>query len=109
KLDDQAISGIVRGETIFVSGAGGSIGSELCRQLCLFGPATLLLVEQAENSLFHIHRQLLAEFPHIKVVPCVADICDEARVKQIFADWRPSVVFHAAAHKHVPLMQWNTG
>src|SRR5438132_5860991 len=109
KLDNQAIAGIVRGRTVLVSGAGGSIGSELCRELCRFAPANLLLVEQAENGLFHIHRELLQQFPHVKVVPCIADICDQARVKQLFAAWRPSVVFHAAAHKHVPLMEWNPG
>jgi FlaA1/EpsC-like NDP-sugar epimerase len=109
KLDNRAIAGIVKGRTVLVSGAGGSIGSELCRELCRFGPANLLLVEQAENGLFHIHRELLQQFPHVKVVPCIADICDQARVKQLFGAWRPSVVFHAAAHKHVPLMEWNPG
>src|SRR5262249_19614260 len=60
-------------------------------------------------GLFHLHRQLLLEFPHVSLVPCIADICDRTRVQQIFACWRPSVVFHAAAHKHVPLMEWNPG
>src|SRR5438105_4304546 len=91
KLDNQAIAGIVKGRTVVVSGAGGSIGSELCRELCFFNPATLLMVEQAENGLFHIHRQLLQQFPHVKLVPCIADICDQARMKQLFAAWRPSV------------------
>jgi len=108
-LDNQAIANIVRGHTILVSGAGGSIGSELCREVCRHGPKRLLLVEQAENSLFHIHRQLVADFPKVSLVPCVADICDRARIEQVLATWRPHVVFHAAAHKHVPLMEWNPG
>jgi FlaA1/EpsC-like NDP-sugar epimerase len=108
-LDNQTIAKIVRGRTILVSGAGGSIGSELCREVCRHGPKRLLLVEQAENSLFHIHRQLLPDFPEVSLVPCVADICDRARVEQVLAAWRPNVVFHAAAHKHVPLMEWNPG
>lgn len=108
-LDNQAIAKIVRGRTILVSGAGGSIGSELCREVCRHGPKRLLLVEQAENSLFHIHRQLVADFPKVSLVPCVADICDRARIEQVLAAWRPNVVFHAAAHKHVPLMEWNPG
>jgi len=66
-------------------------------------------VEQAENSLFHIHRQLIPDFPKVSLVPCVADICDRARIEQVLAAWRPHVVFHAAAHKHVPLMEWNPG
>ena len=108
-LDNQAIANIVRGHTILVSGAGGSIGSELCREVCRHGPKRLLLVEQAENSLFHIHRQLIPDFPKVSLVPCVADICDRARIEQVLAAWRPHVVFHAAAHKHVPLMEWNPG
>jgi FlaA1/EpsC-like NDP-sugar epimerase len=108
-LDNQAIGAMVRGQTIMVSGAGGSIGSELCRELCRYSPAVLLLVEQAENGLFHIHRRLSKEFAEVSLVPCVADICDRTRLEQLFARWRPSMVFHAAAHKHVPLMEWNPG
>src|SRR5438552_7319371 len=109
QLDNQAIAKIVRGRTILVSGAGGSIGSELCREVCRHGPKRLLLVEQAENSLFHIHRQLIPDFPKVSLIPCVADICDRARIEQVLAAWRPQVVFHAAAHKHLPMMEWNPG
>jgi FlaA1/EpsC-like NDP-sugar epimerase len=109
KIDAPAVAGFIRGRTILVTGAGGSIASELCRKLCGFGPGTLLLVEQAENNLFYIHRQLTHDFPDVAVVPFVADICDGPRMEEIFAAHRPEVVFHAAAHKHVPLMEWNPG
>ncbi len=108
-LETEAISGALKGSTVLVTGAGGSIGSELCRQICAFRPARLVLVEQAENSLFNIHRHLAALHPEVEVVPCIADICDEARVDAVLARERPSMVFHAAAHKHVPMMEMNPG
>lgn len=109
RLDPQAVAARVRGRKVLVTGAGGSIGSELCRVVCPFRPATLVLVEQAENSLFHVHRELRAAFPGVEVVPCVADICDVPRLREIFARRQPDVVLHAAAHKHVPLMEANPG
>jgi FlaA1/EpsC-like NDP-sugar epimerase len=109
KLDDRAISENLKGVTVLVTGAGGSIGSELCREICRFGPSTLILAEQAENCLFAINRELLCRFPHLNIAPCVADICDKKRMTQIFSRWQPAVVFHAAAHKHVPLMEENAG
>ena len=109
RLDCQAIAGIVRGRRVIVTGAGGSIGSELCREVCRFAPATLVLVEQAENSLFFIHRELIRDYPKVQVIPCVADICDEVRMDQILADFPATVLFHAAAHKHVPMMEANPG
>ncbi len=108
-LDAERISHFVRGRVVLVTGAGGSIGSELCRQIARFGPSRLLLVEQAENNLFHIHRHLVREFPDVPVVPCIADICDSRRLEAIFIDEKPHVVFHAAAHKHVPMMEENPG
>ena len=108
-LGSEGGADVVRGRTVLITGAGGSIGSELCREVCRLGPASLVLVEQAENSLFHIHRELCAHFPRIEVAPCVADVCDEGRMRQLFARHRPAVVFHAAAHKHVPLMESNPG
>ena len=108
-LDDELIGQGLRGKVVMVTGAGGSIGSELCRQLCLYGPARLLLVEQAENALYQIHRELPARFPDVQLVPCIADICDSKRLEQIFVQWRPDYLFHAAAHKHVPMMEWNPG
>jgi FlaA1/EpsC-like NDP-sugar epimerase len=108
-LDTESISAFVRSRVVLVTGAGGSIGSELCRQVCRFGPQKVVLVEQAENNLFHIHRALVREFPDVVVTPCIADICDTKRIEAIFAEERPQVVFHAAAHKHVPMMEENPG
>jgi FlaA1/EpsC-like NDP-sugar epimerase len=108
-LDIAAIAGIVKGRTVLITGAGGSIGSELCRVVCRFQPATLVLVEKAENNLFHINWQLSEEFPGVKLAPCVADVGDGPRMDQILAEHAPAAVFHAAAHKHVPLMEANPG
>ncbi len=109
QLDMDVISAAMKGHVVMVSGAGGSIGSEICRQVCRFEPAALLLVERAENNLFHIHRELAPLHPDVVLVPCVADVGDEARMTEIFEAHRPTVVFHAAAHKHVPMMEWNPG
>ena len=109
QLDSTCIAAVVRGRTVMITGAGGSIGSELCREVCRFAPATLVLVEQAENSLFESHRQLIRQFPELAIIPCIADICDATRMGQIFSKHRPAVVFHAAAHKHVPMMESNPG
>ncbi|MBX7097257.1 MAG: polysaccharide biosynthesis protein [Myxococcaceae bacterium] len=108
-LDQRSIQELLEGRVVMVTGAGGSIGSELCRQLARFKPSQVVLVEQAENALFEIHRELLARFPGVALVPCIADICDLKRMEQIFQRHRPSVVLHAAAHKHVPMMEWNPG
>jgi len=108
-LDNNAINAFVRSRVVLVTGAGGSIGSELCKQVARFGPRKIILVDQAENNLFHIHRALVREFPDVPVVPCVADICDTKRMETIFAAEKPHVVFHAAAHKHVPMMEENPG
>ncbi len=109
QLNSDAISTLVAGRTIMVTGAGGSIGSEICRQVLKFRPKTLLLVEQAENSLFLIEQEFKALRTETHVVPCIADITDRARMQQVFAAHRPAVVFHAAAHKHVPMMEFNPG
>ncbi len=108
-LDLEAIAGVIKGRTVLITGAGGSIGAELCRVVCGFGPAALVLVEKAENNLFHVNWELSEKFPGVQLVPCVADVGDAARVDQILARYRPTAVFHAAAHKHVPLMEWNPG
>ncbi len=97
----------LRDQPVLVTGAGGSIGSELCRQVAAYRPSRLVLVERAENNLFEIHSELRGAFPDLDVVPCVADITDVPRVTQVFRDNRPLIVFHAAAHKHVPMMEWN--
>jgi FlaA1/EpsC-like NDP-sugar epimerase len=107
KLNTESVAGVVRGQPVLVTGAGGSIGSELCRQVAAYRPSQLVLVERAENNLFEIHSELCGRFPDLEVVPCVADITDVPRVTQVFRDHRPLIVFHAAAHKHVPMMEWN--
>lgn len=108
ELDASAVSEELRGRVVMVTGAGGSIGSELCRQVLPFSPARLVLVERAENALFDIHREL-ARSGSIDVAPCVADVGDRDRMQALFVQHRPDVVFHAAAHKHVPMMEWNPG
>lgn len=108
-LDEDEIERSITDRTVLITGAGGSIGSELCRQAARFAPARLILVERFENSLFEIHRELVAAFPDLAIEPCVADLCDAPRMAQIFATRRPDVVFHAAAHKHVPMMELNPG
>jgi FlaA1/EpsC-like NDP-sugar epimerase len=109
ELDLDFIEAFVKEKTILVTGAGGSIGSEMCRQMCNFGPKLLLLIEQAENPLFYMERELNKEFPDISIKAVVCDITDKIRVEGIFETYRPQVVIHAAAHKHVPLMELNPG
>ena len=91
-----------------ITGAGGSIGSELSRQVLRFEPAKVLLFDHDENALFHIERELRVDHPGM-VVPLIGDITDRARVDQVMAEHRPNVVLHAAAHKHVPMMESNPG
>jgi FlaA1/EpsC-like NDP-sugar epimerase len=109
ELDTEAIARILQGKTVLITGAGGSIGSELCEIVCRFHPRTLILVEKAENNLFHVNWKLSEKFPDVARVPCVADICDVPRMEQILAAHQPEVLLHAAAHKHVPLMEGNPG
>jgi len=106
-LDNESISEELTGKTVMVTGAGGSIGSELARQVQRFSPANLLLVERAENALFDIDRELKAVDATHSIVSLVADVGDESRMRAIFDSYRPQVVIHAAAHKHVPLMESN--
>jgi FlaA1/EpsC-like NDP-sugar epimerase len=109
QLDIDLIEVFAKDKTILVTGAGGSIGSEMCRQVCNFNPKLLLLVEQAENPLFYIERELRRHFPNVTVVSIICNITDKTRVNQIFENHRPEVVIHAAAHKHVPMMELNPG
>jgi FlaA1/EpsC-like NDP-sugar epimerase len=109
ELDLDSIAAFVNGRRILVTGAGGSIGSELCRIVCRFGPASLVLVEHTENNLFHIHRELANGASGVEIIPRLADVCDHARMDQIFASYRPDMVLHAAAYKHVPMIEWNPG
>jgi FlaA1/EpsC-like NDP-sugar epimerase len=107
KLDLGGIAGYVTGKTVLVTGAGGSIGSELCRQIARFEPARLLLLGHGENSIYSIEMELSRRFPTLKLESVIADVQDERRIDEVFRMHRPEVVFHAAAHKHVPLMERN--
>jgi FlaA1/EpsC-like NDP-sugar epimerase len=106
-LDLTQVEEDLSGKTVLITGAAGSIGSELARQVAAFGPARLVLLEQAESNLYFTHLELRGLHPHLDVVPVIADICDERRVGQVFALHRPDYVFHAAAYKHVPMMEAN--
>lgn len=104
-LDDSSITQMICGKTVLVTGAGGSIGSEICRQVAHCAPARLLLVEQCEVLMFQIEQDLIARGFNDCIVPIIADIVDIQRMEEIFETYRPDIVFHAAAHKHVPLME----
>lgn len=104
-LDDTRISEMIAGQTVLVTGAGGSIGSELCRQIAAKSPGLLLLVDRSEPALFAIEQELRAAYPEIRIAPLAHDILDEQDMDGAFREFRPSLVFHAAAHKHVPLME----
>lgn len=105
KLDDAGLHRLLTGRTVLVTGAGGSIGSELCRQIARFSPETLLLLEAGEFALFQIEQEFSEHFPNIKIIPLAGDVRDSHRLDQIFQRFVPHVVFHAAAYKHVPLME----
>lgn len=105
QLDDAGLHQQLGGQVILVTGAGGSIGSELCRQICRFAPATLVLYESSELALYTIEQELSARFPQRDIVYLAGDVRDASRLEEAFSHYRPSVVFHAAAYKHVPLME----
>jgi FlaA1/EpsC-like NDP-sugar epimerase len=109
ELDEDVVGSSINNRVVLVTGAGGSIGSELCRQICRFGPQRLVLVERFENALFEIHRELASAFPQVPIDPRIADVCDAERMAYVFDAVKPEIVFHAAAHKHVPMMEWNPG
>ncbi|UNC93608.1 polysaccharide biosynthesis protein [Candidatus Contubernalis alkaliaceticus] len=106
-VDIDQIANYLNGETVLVTGAGGSIGSELCRQISRFHPRDLILLGRGENSIFEIHMELLLNNKDFNIVPVICDIKDTQAMENVFSLYRPTVVFHAAAHKHVPLMELN--
>jgi FlaA1/EpsC-like NDP-sugar epimerase/lipopolysaccharide/colanic/teichoic acid biosynthesis glycosyltransferase len=101
------VAEFLRSQRVLVTGAGGSIGAELARQVASFDPARLVLLDHAENGLYYVHNELKALYPSLPIEPVVADIRDADAVEQVHARFRPTVVFHAAAHKHVPLLEQN--
>ncbi|QDR82023.1 polysaccharide biosynthesis protein [Sporomusa termitida] len=105
KLDLEEIAGYLTGKRVLVTGAGGSIGSELCRQIAKLSPNQMILLGKGENSIYEIDRELRDTYSTFKIEPVIADIRDESRINHIFDRFKPQVVFHAAAHKHVPLME----
>jgi FlaA1/EpsC-like NDP-sugar epimerase len=109
ELDEDALGELLTDHLVMVTGAGGSIGSELARQAARFAPKRLVLVERAEPALWAIHRELTAAHPHLDVVPAMADVTDPVRIDALLAEHRPSTILHAAAHKHVPMMEENPG
>lgn len=106
KLDDTAVSKYIKDKTVLITGAGGSIGSEICRQVARMQPKKMLLLGKGENSIYEINQELQGTYPEIKKVPIIADVRDRERIKGIMDYFKPQVVFHAAAHKHVPLMEY---
>ena len=109
KLDMELVLKFLRGKRVMITGAGGSIGSELCRQVARLEPAQLSLVERSEFALFTIEQELRKTFPELKIIPRMCDICDAPRVEAVFEVDQPEILFHAAAHKHVPMMEYNPG
>ncbi|MFJ7847246.1 polysaccharide biosynthesis protein [Peribacillus sp. NPDC097206] len=108
ELDINGISEYVTDKTILVTGAGGSIGSEICRQICRFSPEKLILLGHGENSIYQIDMELRkVHAEHIDIIPIIADIQDRERIFEVIDHYRPHIVYHAAAHKHVPLMEYN--
>ena len=105
RLDQKKIGAYLKDQCVMVTGAGGSIGSELCRQICRYRPANLILFEQAETLLYHIDLELRQDFPQVDIVPLLADVRDMNQVDRTFARYRPQTVFHAAAYKHVPMLE----
>ena len=107
RVEIDRVGAYLRDEVVLVTGAGGSIGSELCRQIARVGPKQLILLDQAENALFEIRRELEHDRHFHRTVAVLADCKDAVRVREVFDEQRPAVVFHAAAYKHVPLMEEN--
>lgn len=104
-IETESIENFIKNKIILITGAAGSIGSELSRQISKFKPSLLLLLDQDETGIFNISKELRAKFPYLKIESLVLDICDEEEINRIFSGLKPTIVFHAAAYKHVPLME----
>ena len=109
RIDEDAIRAVVGGRTVLVTGAGGSIGSELCRIIARFNPGKIVLVERSENALFEIDRQIARRFPALARRAALHDVVDAESTLALFREEEPDIVFHAAAHKHVPMMEDHPG
>jgi FlaA1/EpsC-like NDP-sugar epimerase len=107
RIHEELIGQVLQGKRVLVTGAGGSIGRELCRQIARWQPASLVLLGHGENSIFEALLELKADYPALELIPVIADVRDAVRLEAVFGQHHPQVVFHAAAHKHVPLMQIN--
>ncbi len=107
QMETETLGEVLEDRVVMVTGAGGSIGSELCRQIARLNPQKLLILGHGENSIFNTLQSLLEGFSHIDIVPLIADVRDLPRLSVIFERWQPDIIFHTAAHKHVPLMENN--
>jgi FlaA1/EpsC-like NDP-sugar epimerase len=106
-IDTEAVAQMLRGKRVLITGAGGSIGGELCRQIARGAPSQMILLGHGENSIFHQSNELRAAFPLVLIETVIADVRDAPRVRAVMARYQPEIVFHAAAHKHVSLMETN--
>ncbi|MRR07489.1 MAG: polysaccharide biosynthesis protein, partial [Deltaproteobacteria bacterium] len=106
-LDEQGIGAYLTGKRVLVTGAAGSIGSEICRQVARFRPAKIVLFESAETPLFFLEKELVEAHHDLRLIPIIGDIRNRERVEMVFEEFMPEVVFHAAAYKHVPMMEYN--
>lgn len=107
KLDNKGISDYITGKTVLVTGGGGSIGSELCRQIVNYKPKELIILDIYENNAYDLQNELIRKYPGLNLKVLIASVRDKRRLEKIFEEYRPHAVFHAAAHKHVPLMEFN--
>jgi FlaA1/EpsC-like NDP-sugar epimerase len=107
KFDDSRLLALISGKCVLISGAGGSIGRELVRQVARMGPARLVLLERSEYALYEIDRQIRTTFRDVQVIPVIGDVCDDRKVSDVLSAYRPHLVLHAAAYKHVPMMELN--
>ncbi len=105
KLDLESVKGFIKGKVIMVTGGGGSIGSELCRQIATYGPRRLIIFDVYENNAYDIQNELRHRFPELDLMTLIGSVRDEKRVQNVLSEFRPDVIYHAAAHKHVPLME----